>query len=53
MTDVSPLTDQDLETIRARMDARPDLLLDPDVVNRLMATLDAKIVEIERLKNDQ
>jgi hypothetical protein len=48
-----PLSDAELDTIRTRMQARPDMMMDPVVVERLMATLDAKIDEIERLKNDQ
>jgi len=51
--DSQPLSEQELETIKTRMDARPDLMLDPVVVQRLIATLDAKVVEIQELKNDQ
>ena len=46
-----PLSDKELDAIKARMDARPDLLIDPVIVNRLIVTLDAKIVEIEELRN--
>lgn len=50
---VQPMTDDELDTIRTRMQARPDLMMDPVVVERLMVTLDAKIVEIQELQDEK
>jgi len=43
------LSHEELETIKMRIDANPGLLQDPEIVNRMIATLEQQAAMIESL----